>query len=280
MSSGEETVRAWRDSAPYWEKHAERIAAIFKPITEGLATAAGLRPGQRVLDVAGGSGEPSLTVAPLVGAAGLAVYSDVADGMVAGARRRAAARGETRLRFVQCAGQALPFVDRAFDAVVCRLGVMFFPDPGRGVSEMLRVSRGVVAVAVWGAKERNPYFAVPSEVVSRYAGSPPDPPGAPNAWRFGEPGLLAGIFAGAGAREVREERLGFDIVAPLSFEEFWRMRVELSDTLRETTARIGRDATRRVASEVRDAFATYFEGGTMRIPAEVLVVSGSPNGRE
>jgi SAM-dependent methyltransferase len=267
---------AWRGSAPYWEKHGERVREMFAPLTRGLLEAADVAAGHRVLDVAGGPGEPSRTIAREVGPGGLVVHTDVAEGMSAAARR---ARVDP-MRFAVASGDALPFADGAFDRVVCRLGVMFFPDAGRGLAEMVRVARagGRIALVVWGLKERNPFFAIPSEAAGRYIPSPPDPPGAPNAWRFGEPGLLAEMLAEARASEVGERRLAFEIAAPLDFDAFWRMRVELSDTLRDKTAVLTNDERDRLREEVRDETRDYFATGTMRFPAEAVVVWGVSRG--
>jgi SAM-dependent methyltransferase len=271
----EEIADAWRESAPYWEKHGETIRRMFAPITDVLLEGARVEPGHRVLDVAGGPGEPALTIARATGASGLVVHTDLAPGMAAGARRAAARERLENLRFALASGIALPFADRAFDRVVCRLGVMFFPAPEAGVAEMLRVARdgGRVALAVWGDKEKNPFFRIPSECVARYLETEPEPPDAPGAWRFAEPGLLAGMLEAAGGAEVAERRFDFEIAAPLDFDAFWTMRVELSDTLRDKTERLGPELAARVKEDAREATREVFAGGAMRFPAEALVVS-------
>ena len=145
---------------------------------------------------------------------------------------------------------------------------------------MVRVARpgGRVVLVVWGLKERNPYFAIPSEAAGRYVPSPPDPPDAPGAWRFGDPGMLAELLEAAGAVEVRERRLEFEVAAPLDFDAFWTMRVEISDTLREKTAQLSDAERARLGEEVREATREHFSTGTMRFPAEAVVVSGIGHG--
>jgi SAM-dependent methyltransferase len=279
--AGKTVADAWRGSAPYWERHGETVRTMFAPLTEALLGAANLAPGDRVLDVAGGPGEPSMTAARIVGPEGWVVHTDVAAGMVAAARREAARRELLdRVRFAVASGEALPFPDGTFDRVLCRLGVMFIPDAGQGVGEMLRVVRagGRVALVVWGLKARNPYFAVPSEAAARYVPSPPDAPDAPGAWRFGEPGMLAELLEGAGAAEVRERRVAFEIAAPLDFDAFWTMRVEISDTLREKSAQLSEADRERLGEEVREETREYFSTGTMRFPAVAVVVSGIGHG--
>lgn len=272
----DEVVRAWRESAAYWDRHRATIHTMFAPLTEALVEAADIEAGHRVLDVAGGPGEPSLSIAEIVGPEGLVVHTDVAPGMARAARDEAERLAVSNLVTAVAAGDAIPFADATFDRVVCRLGVMFFGDAALGLSEMVRVARpgGRVALVVWGFKENNPYFAIPSEAAGRYIPSPPDPPGAPGAWRFGDEGLLAGMLGDAGARDVVERRLAFEIAAPLSFDQFWTVRVEMSDTLRGKMAQLAPEDAERMKQEIREATGDFFRDHAMRFPAEALVVSG------
>src|SRR5215469_13959119 len=95
----EDVMQAWGESAPYWEKHYSTIRSMFAPVTDALVRAAGIAPGQRVLDVAGGSGEPSLTMAELVGPSGHVDYADPVSGMMAIAERQAINRGLSNITF-------------------------------------------------------------------------------------------------------------------------------------------------------------------------------------
>jgi len=176
-----------------------------------------------------------------------------------------------------CSAMALPFRDASFDHTVCRLGAMFFPDTVEGVREMARVTRsgGRVAFVVWGGLDRNPFFRIPSEVLARFVPPDPEPPDAPNAWRFGEPGVLAGHLRAAGLANVAETLLSLDIELPIDFDEFWRMRVELSDSLREKLTRLDETMASSLGESVRQATSEFFTSGTMRFPAEVLVVAGT-----
>src|SRR5438067_13884948 len=121
-----DSMREWRASAPYWERHALTIRQMFTPVTRALIEGAGIREGQTVLDVAGGPGEPSLTIAETVGPSGAVICTDAVAEMVQAAERAAHGRGITNVSFRQCSADLLPFDRNSFDAVVCRLGVMFF----------------------------------------------------------------------------------------------------------------------------------------------------------
>src|SRR6266849_9179881 len=127
-SQKDEVLREWRESAFYWQKHASTIRTMFGPITQALIEGAGIIGGDAVLDVAGGAGEPSLTIAETVGPTGSVTCTDVTPEMVTAAQNEAQQRKLTNVVFSQCAADCLPFESKLFDAVVSRLGIMFFPD--------------------------------------------------------------------------------------------------------------------------------------------------------
>jgi SAM-dependent methyltransferase len=278
MSSNPEkdVLKEWRESAPYWAKHADTVRTMFAPITTALISAADIREGQAVLDVAGGFGEPSMSISPVVGASGSVICTDAVGEMVGAARREARKHTLTNIEFTQCLAESLPFFDQSFDAVVCRLGVMLFPDARAAIREMLRVVNrgGQMSCAVWCSRDSNPFFGVVMDVVSRYIDSPPEDPDAPGAFRFAEPRKLARMLAEAGAIEVCERLLTFDLEAPITPKQFWELRVELSDTLRAKVASLSQEQLERVAREVEVAGRAFFTAGRMSFPGQVLIVTG------
>lgn len=271
------TLREWRESAPYWEEHSDVIRAMFGPVTEALIEDTGIGPGHSVLDVAGGVGEPSLTIARVVGLAGSVMCTDAVAEMVAAAEGTAQRLGMKNMRFWQCTADSLPFENNAFDTVVSRLGVMFFPKPLVALKEMLRVLRrgGTISLAVWHKSELNPFAYCVTNVMNRYVEAPPADPDEPGAFRFAEPGKLAGILAEAGATEVGERLLKFRMEAPISAKEFWTMRSKTSETLRQKLADLPAGQAGRVAAEVQESVREFFPNNKMAFPAQMLIVTGT-----
>ena len=270
------TLDSWQTSARYWDKYRVLIGQMFAPLTSGLVEEARIGIGQDVLDIGGGTGEPSLTISSIVGPTGSVMYTDPVAGMVEAAQAEAGRRGLTNIHFRQCSADDLPFADRTFDVAVGRLSAMFLVDPVTAVREALRVIRkdGYVSFAVWGPKEANPFFSTVADVIDRFLEVPPQDPDAPDAFRFAVPGKLAGILEKADAKNVIERQLNFQIEAAISFEQFWQLRTEMSGTLREKMAGLAPDQLPIVKQAVADAARRFFVSGTMSFPAEALIISG------
>ena len=279
MSSAKEdrVLRGWRESAPSWEKHRAAIRSMFHPVSEALIEAAKIRVGDAVLDLAAGPGEPSLTIARLCAPSGWVASTDAVAPMVRTARDEAQREAIHNLCFIQCSGECLPFGAGAFEAAVCRFGIMFFANPSASVAEMLRVlrPRSRLSLAVWGDAERNPFFHVALEAVARHLEMPPVGSDAPGAFRFAQAGKLASLVRGAGAVDVNEQVLHFRIEAPVSLESFWSLRAELSETLREKIAVLSPRQLAAIAEDVKAAAREFFPNDRMSFPAEALIVSGA-----
>lgn len=275
--SNDETIRAWAGAAPFWEKHRESIRQMFAPVTQALVQDARIASRQTVLDIAMGPGEPALTLAALVGPEGKVSGIDPIPEMVAAARRSADRLGFRNAQFEVASADRLPFPADTFDAVVSRFGVMFFPSPVDAVREILRVLKpgGKLALAAWHFAERNPFHYAFARVLEKYVESPPPEPDAPGAFRFAGPGKLQKVLAEAGATAPSERLLQFKIEAPVSVEDFWTLRCEISDSFRAKVALLSSDQLAEAKRQTLDALRAYSTDRGMSFPAEVLLVSGT-----
>ncbi len=154
---------------------------------------------------------------------------------------------------------------------------MFFPAPVDAVREMLRVLKPgqKLALAVWHFAERNPFHYSLSRVIDRYVDSPPLAPDALDAFRFASPGKLREVLNEAGATALSERLLQFTIQAPISVEDFWTLRLEMSDKLREKISALSKEQTTEVKRQALESLREYSTDRGMSFPAEVLIVSGA-----
>jgi ubiquinone/menaquinone biosynthesis C-methylase UbiE len=277
MQPDKAVIDGWRGSAPFWEKHREMIRQMFAPVTQALVEDGLVAKGHTVLDIAAGPGEPALSIAALVGPEGKVSGIDPVPEMVAAARRATDHRGLRNVQFDVASADHLPFPADTFDAVVSRFGVMFFPSPVEAVREMLRVLKPgrKLALAVWHVADRNPFFFTLQRVVERYVDWPPPAPDAPDAFRFASPGKLRDVLSEAGAMAPSERLLQFTIQAPVSVEDFWTLRCEMSEKLREKVAMLSPEQLTEVKRQSLEAFREYSSDRGMSFPAEVLIVSGT-----
>lgn len=269
-------VNEWRENAKYWVKHSATIKLMFAPLTAELIKHAEIRAGQSVLDVAGGAGEPSLTIAEIVGPKGLVTCTDAVPEMVAAAQSEGDRLGAKNVQFRVCTADALPFPDNLFDAVVSRLGIMFFPDPLAALRELLRVTKpaGRLAFAVWHKSDLNPFCYAFSRVMDQHVKAVPADADAPGAFRFAELGKLAGVMTEAGVVDVAEHVYKFDLEAPLTTLDVWTLRSQTSDTFRKKLKQLTPDERSQVAQEVQDALREFFPHNQMKCPAQMIIVTG------
>jgi ubiquinone/menaquinone biosynthesis C-methylase UbiE len=278
MRPHEEVIKRWRGSAPFWEKHRNIIRGMFAPITQALIEDAEIGTQDSVLDVATGPGEPALSVAAVVGPDGKVFGVDAIHGMITAARTEAQRLGLKNAKFHVAFADDLPFAANTFDAVISRFGVMFFPSPVDGVREMLRVLKPgrKLAFAVWHFAERNPFHSALSRVMDRYVDSPPLEPDALDAFRFAPRGKLLEVLSHAGVAAPSERLLQFKIeAAAVSVDDFWNLRREMSEKLREKVATLSEELKLKVTQEMLSSLAEYSTADGMSLPAEVFIVSGS-----
>ena len=197
----------WNKAATGWRRWSDLIDNAASHISERLVEQAGVTAGSRVLDVAAGYGEPSLTAARVAGQNGKVVATDISAEMLAYGRERAEAAGVSNIEFVESDAISLDFPAGSFDAAVSRWGIIFEPD-GEGAAERVRSflepgSR--MAISSWGPPERVPFLALPMQTVMKRLDVPPPPPGTPGPLSRPTPEAIGGLLEGGGFSDVEVE---------------------------------------------------------------------------
>lgn len=252
------------------DTYGDLIGAITTRLAEPLLDAAGVRDGQRVLDVATGPGY----VAERAQARGaLPVGIDLAEGMLETARQR-----HPELRFVRADAEQLPFGDDSFDAVVGGFVVNHLPSPDRAVAEAARIicSGGRVAFSVWDRPERMRVIGVVSDAIEA-AGverEAPIPSGGPDPYRFAGESEFRTLLRDAGLAEVTVETIDLthrvsDAVA------LWHGLLGSSVRSAALIRAQPEDVRRRIRSELdRIVEPCRQPDGTLELPVAVKIGAG------
>ena len=164
----------WNKDGAAWRRWNPTLDRWYGDATRQMLDLARIRPGQRVLDVAAGAGEPAVSAADRVGPSGYVLATDISEGIVELALQVARERGLKQIEARVMDGEKLDLPDASFDAVLCRLGLMYMPHPVTALREWRRALRagGRVAVVVFSTPERNSWGAMPASIISRRLRNP------------------------------------------------------------------------------------------------------------
>jgi ubiquinone/menaquinone biosynthesis C-methylase UbiE len=246
------------------------VPFISGPWVPPLLDLVELRAGERVLDVACGTGVVSRLAARRMAPSGTVTGLDLNEGMLSVAGRLPLPPGLT-IDWRQGSALALPFADQAFDVVVCQHGVMFFPDRLKALSEMRRVLTpgGRVALSVWAGP--SPYFAAQREGLARYVGAEAASTSAV-AFSLGDAAELGGLLKGAGFRDVVVHLVRMTLRLPAPEEFLLRHLSALPPA--ELIAAAGEETRAALIAHMKEATRAYVDGYGLAVPQEVNVATG------
>jgi ubiquinone/menaquinone biosynthesis C-methylase UbiE len=196
-----------------WDRAADHYesswAAQLEPAQNLLLSLAALQPGERVLDVACGTGLVTFRAAEAVGSDGAVVATDISDRMVEHTTREASRRGFAHVRALRMGAESLELEARSFDAVLCALGLMYVPDVGAALSEVRRVlvPGGRAVCAVWGARGRCGWAEIFPIVEARVQSDV-----CPMFFQLGTGDTLAARMADAGFVQIESQRITSELI--------------------------------------------------------------------
>jgi SAM-dependent methyltransferase len=272
------TTRAqWEAAAGAWHEWSGAIEDWLGAATATMLDDVRLSNGSRVLDVAAGAGGQTLAAARRVGPSGHVLATDISPAILEFAAGEAARAGVGNVETLEADGEDLSAVpDAAYDAAISRVGLIYFPDQHRALTEICRKLRagGRLSSVVYSTADRNGFFAIPVGIIRRIAGLPAPAPGLPGPFSLGAPGVAERAYEAAGLIDISVTAVPSPVRLP-SAAECVRFERESFGALHQMLS--GVDPSERTAawSEIEEAL-TQFEGPDGFVgPCEMLVVSGT-----
>ena len=262
----------WNKDGAAWRRWNPTLDRWYGVATRQMLDLARIQPGQRVLDIAAGAGEPAVSAAERVGPGGYVLATDISEGIIELALLVARERGLKQIEARAMDGEKLDLPEASFDAVLCRLGLMYMPHPVTALREWRRALRpgGRVAVVVFSTPDRNIWGAIPASIIRRRAQLPPPVPGQPGPFSLGAPGVLEDVFRQAGFAnpEVRTVPVPHGAA---SSAEYVRVTREAFGGFNAMMAHLPPQERESVWNEVEDSMRRFESPIGFEVPGECLV---------
>jgi len=271
------TLQQWNTAAEAWHRWGPLLSRWLGPATEIMLDMCDIKTGSRVLDVAAGAGEQTLAVAKRIGNSGQVLATDISPDILQFAYASAKLLGLNNVQTQVIDGENLAEITaEPFDAVISRVGLIYFPDQQRalaGMKQQLRTG-GKVAAMVYSTAETNPFFSIPVSIIRRHANLPAPQPGQPGPFSLGGEGKLKEVFAQAGFKNIEVET----IKAPVrvsSAAECLQFEQESFGALHQMLSGLSDMEQEEAWCEIEEALGKFEHDGQFEGPCEMLVAVGS-----
>jgi len=210
----------WQVAAEAWDHWGPTLHEWLGKATQLMLDMATIGPGQNILDVAAGAGEQTIGIAQRVGPTGSVLATDISSKILEFAQTAALKAGLKNIKTRVMDGENLELPDNSFDAVVSRVGLIYFPDQNKALTGMRRALKrgGRVGAITYSTPENNRFFSVPVSIIRRRAQLPPPLPGQPGPFSLGAPGVLETAFAKAGFRDIQVRLVPSPLCLPSAAE--------------------------------------------------------------
>lgn len=271
------TRAQWETAARAWHQWGSLLSEWLGPATALMMDMAGIQAGDRVLDVAAGAGNQTLDIARRVGPAGSVLATDLSPTILSYAAEVAKAAGLTNVQTRELDGESLTELEaESFDAVVSRVGMIYFPDQQKALQGMKHTLKpgGKVAAMVYSTADKNGFFSIPVSIIRQRANLPNPLPGQPGPFSLGAPGILESAFAKAGLRNIEVKTVDAPVRLPsaadcLSFEQ------ESFGALHQMLAGLSPAEQADTWQEIEAALQEFEHNGQFEGPCELVIAVGS-----
>lgn len=272
----ETTKQQWQAAAEAWHRWGPTLATWLGQVTETMLDMAGVGSGNRVLDVAAGAGEQTLVTARRVGPSGYVLATDISANILEFAVAEARAADLTNVETRVMDGENLDELEAdSFDALISRVGLIYFPDQQKALTGMRRALKpgGRIAAIVYSTAENNQFFSIPISIIRKRAQLSPPLPGQPGPFSLGSPGVLEAAYQRAGFRNIQTRV----IPAPLrltSVSECVRFERESFGALHQMMSGLSEAEREETWREIEQGLGQFESTEGFEGPCELVVAAG------
>jgi SAM-dependent methyltransferase len=262
--------------APSWERRRAYIEDVTAPLREWMIRELAPRPGDTVLELAAGAGDTGFEAAAIVGEGGRLISTDFSPAMLEVGRRRGAELGVGNVDYRGIDAERIELDTDSVDGVLCRFGYMLMADPAAALSETRRVLRpgGRLALAVWGAPERNPFFAITSMTLVERGHMPPPEPGGPGIFSMANAERTRALLEGAGFTAVRTEEVPI-LFAFGDIDEYMSLVIDTAGPIALILRGLSEDERDAIKARLEEGFALFATDGGYEVPGAALCAVAS-----
>ena len=265
----------WQAAAEAWYRWSPTLNQWLGKATDKMLEMAEISSGRRILDIAAGAGEQSITTAKKVGTSGYVLATDISSNILEYAKQMAQQAGLNNIETKVMDGENLAVEEETFDAVISRVGLIYFPDQQKALKEMLRVLKpgGKVAAIVYSTPEKNKFFSVPVSIIRNRAKLPPPLPGQPGPFSLGAEGIIEKVFSQAGFKNVKSELVDSPLLLP-SAKECVRFEKESFGALHQMMSSLSDLEKVSVWEEIERELQKFESENRFVGPCEMVVAVG------
>ncbi len=273
----ETTLKQWNTAAEAWHRWGPLLSRWLGPATETMLDMCDIQNGSRVLDVAAGAGEQSIAVAKRIGDTGHVLATDISPEILNFAEQSAKLAGINTLQTQVIDGENLNELSvEPFDAVISRVGLIYFPDQQKALSGMKQQLRtgGKLAAMVYSTAEKNSFFSIPVSIIRRRAKLPAPFPGQPGPFSLGAEGKLESVFAEAGFKDIEVKTINAPVRVS-SAAECLQFEQESFGALHQMLSGLSDAEQDEAWHEIEEQLAQFENNGKFEGPCEMLVAVGT-----
>lgn len=265
----------WSAAAEGWRRRDALLRKGAAPVTDRMLELCNISSGSRLLDIASGTGEPSISAAKIVGHSGKVIGTDLSEAMLVVAKEKAAASQLNNIEYFCLDAESLSYDPASFDAVSIRWGLMFMPEPVRCLIAARNALKegGRISLACWTGIENNPFVSVLMKPLGQYMEIPKPPSGTPGIFAMADKQYLHSSVKLAGFKHIEIEEMQIDVIDVTDGLAYWEAMSDLAAPVMALVKQLDEASRLKYIDDVIELAETYRQGDSIPMKGTTWIVS-------